>query len=72
MIMPCEVLVSEPFNFKPLSPERGKVAQELNAIGKLKFRVTARAVPDRYSLLIMKHSRKLREEEKASGIEVET
>lgn len=76
VIMCREVLVSEPFNFKPRSPERGKVwekiAQELNAIEKPKFRVTARAVRDRYSLLITKHAQKLREEEKASGIEVET
>ena len=76
VIMCREGLVSEPFNFKPRNPERGKVwekiAQELNAIEKPKFRVTARAVRDRYSLLITKHAQKLREEEKASGIEVET
>ena len=76
MIICREVLVSEMFNFKPRSPERRKVwekiAQELNAIEKPKFRVTARAVRDRYSLLITKHAQKLREEEKASGIEVET
>ena len=76
MIMCREVLVSELFNFKPRSPERGKVwekiAQELNAIEKPKFRVTARAVRNSYSLLITKHAQKLRKEEKASGIEVET
>ena len=76
VIMCCEVLVSEPFNFKPRSPERGKVwekiAQEVNAIEKSKFRVTGRAVRDRYYLLITKHAQKLREEEKVSGIEVET
>ena len=76
MIMCREVLVSEPFNFKPRSPERGKVwekiAQELNAIEKTKFRVTTRVVRDRYSLLITKHAQKLREEEKASEIKVET
>ena len=76
MIMCREVLVSEPFNFKPQSPDKGKVwekiAQALNAIDKPKFRVTARAIRVRYSLLITKHAQKLREEEKASGIEVET
>ena len=76
MIMCREVLASEPFTFKPRSPERGKVwekiVQELKAIEKPKYRVTARAVPDRYSLLITKHVQKLREEEKASGIEMET
>ena len=76
VIMCREVLVSEPFNFKPRSPERGKVwekiAQELNAIEKTKFRVTTRVVRDRYSLLITKHAQILREEEKALGIKVET
>ena len=76
VIMCREVLVSEPFNFKLRSPERGKVwekiAQELNAIEKPKFRVTTRVVRDRYFLLITKHAQKLREEEKASGIKVET
>ena len=64
VIMCREVLVSEPFNFKPRSPERGKVwekiAQELNAIEKTKFRVTTRVLQDRYSLLITKHSQKSR------------
>ena len=53
-----EVLVSEPFNFKPKSLERGKVweaiAQRLNAIDQQKFRVSARAVRDRNSLLTAK------------------
>ena len=44
----------------------------MNAIEKPKFRVTTQVVRDRYSLLITKHAQKLREEEKASGIEVET
>ncbi|CAH3019402.1 unnamed protein product [Porites evermanni] len=46
--MRYEVLVSELFNFKPRSPERGKVreaiAQQLNAIDQPKFRVSARPV----------------------------
>ncbi|XP_068674873.1 uncharacterized protein [Montipora foliosa] len=75
VIMCREVLVSEPFNFKPRSPERGKVwdaiAQRLNAIDQPKFRVSARAVRDRYSLLTAKQAQKLRDEEKASGIHVE-
>ena len=70
-----EVLVSEPFNFKPRNSERGKVweaiAQRLNAIDQLKFRVSARAVRDRYSLLTAKQAKKLRDEEKASGVHVE-
>ena len=74
VIMCREVLVSELSNFKPRSPERGKVweaiAQRLNAINQPKFRVSARAVRDRYSLLTAKQAQKLRDEEKASGIHV--
>ena len=70
-----QVLVSERFNFKPRSTETGKVweaiAQQLNAIDQPKFRVSARAVRDRYSLLTAKQAQKLRDEEKASGIHVE-
>ena len=70
-----EVLVSEPFNFKPRSSERGKVweaiAQRLNIIDQPKFRVSARAVRDRYSLLTAKQAQKLPDDEKASGIQVE-
>ena len=71
-----EVLVSEPFNFKPRSAERGKVweafTQRLNATDQPTFRVSARAVRERYSLLTSKQAQKLRgDEKKASGIHVE-
>ena len=64
----------ELYNFKLRSPERGQawenIAQQLNAIVQPSFRVTARSVWDRFSLLSTKNAQKLREE-KASGIAVE-
>ena len=69
-----EAVTSEPYNFKPKSSERGKVweciAAYLNSLKTPEFRVTARAVRDRYALLISRHKLKQREEEKASGIDV--
>ena len=45
VIMCREVLVSKPYKFKPRTPERGQswesVAQQLNSIHQLSFRVTA-------------------------------
>ena len=59
-----EVLVSELLNFKPRSPERGKIweaiSQRLNAIDQPKFRVSARPVRHRYSLLTAKQAQKLK------------
>ena len=70
-----EVLVSESYKFKLRTPERGQawesLAQQLNSIHQPKFRVTARSVRDRCSLLWTKYAQKLRMEERASGIEVE-
>ena len=69
-----QAVTSEPYNFKPKSTERGKVwesiAAYLNSLKTPEFRVTARAVRDRYALLISRHKLKQREEEKASGIDV--
>ena len=69
-----EAITSEPYNFKTKSSERGKVwesiAAYLNSLKTPEFRVTARAVRDRYALLISRHKLKQREEEKASGIDV--
>lgn len=54
--------------------ERGRaweqVAQHLNAITELKFRVTPRSVRDRYTHLITKKANQLKYEEGASGNEV--
>lgn len=61
-----EVLVSEPFNFKERSPERGKsfekIAYNLSIIHEPKFRVTSRAVRDRYPFILSKQADKLRDE----------
>ena len=69
-----EAVTSEPYNFKPKSSERGKIwesiATHLNSLKTPEFRVTARAVRDRYALLISRHKLKQRAEEKASGIDV--
>jgi len=74
VLMLREAVTSEPYNFKPKSSERGKVwesiAAHLNSLKTTEFRVTARAVRDRYALLISRHKLKQREEEKASGIDV--
>lgn len=69
-----EAVTSEPYNFKPKSSERGKVwesiAAYLNSLKTPEFRVTVRAVRDRYALLISRHKLKQRDKEKASGIDV--
>ena len=73
VIMCREVLVCEPYKFKPRTPERGQswesVAQQLNSIHQPSFRVIARFVRDRFTLLSTKYAEKLRME--ASGIEGE-
>ena len=62
-----EILVCEPFYLKPRSAERGKtwekIATNLNMLQDSKFRVTARSVCDRCTLLTAKHAQKLRVEE---------
>lgn len=67
-----EAITSKPYNFKPKSSEKGKVwesiAAYLNSLKTLEFRAAARAVRDRYALLIFLHKLRQREEEKASGI----
>ena len=74
ILMLREALTSEPYNFKPKSSEGGQVwesiAAHLNSLKSPEFRVTSRAVRDRYALLISRHKLKQREEEKASGIDV--
>ena len=69
-----ELLVTEPYAHKVRSVERAKaweqIASSLNSIQAPKFRVTTRSVRDRYTLLTTRKAEQLREEEKASGIEV--
>ena len=70
-----EILVSQPFKFKERTVERGKIWDEignrLNNCQTSKFRVNKRSVRERFKLIKEKFKRKIQEEEKASGIDVE-
>lgn len=70
-----EILVSPPFKFKERTVERGKIwdeiANRLNNYQTLKFRVNKRSVRERFKLMKEKFKRKIQDEEKASGIDVE-
>ena len=70
-----EILVSQPFKFNERTVERGKIWDEignrLNNCQTSKFRVTKRSVRERFKLIKEKFKRKIQEEEKASGIDVE-
>lgn len=70
-----EILVSQPFQFKERTVERGKIwdeiANRLNNCETVKFRVTKRSVRERFKLIKEKFKRKICEEENASGIDVE-
>lgn len=68
-----EILALEPFKAKKGSIARGQIwdqiANNLNSLELPRFKVTKRSVRERYMLLIEKLKKKLKEEEKASGIE---
>ena len=68
-----EILALETFKAKRRSIARGQIwdqiASNLNSLEIRRFRVTKRSVRERYTLLIEKLKKKLKEEEKASGIE---
>ncbi|XP_068738447.1 uncharacterized protein [Montipora capricornis] len=70
-----EVLVSEPFRFKPRTVERGKVWQEianrLNENRLIHFRVTKRSTREHFSLLLEKFKAKRKNEAKQSGVDVQ-
>ena len=70
-----EILVSQPFKFKERTVERGKIwyeiANRLNNCQTLKFRVNKQSVRERFKLIKEKFKRKIQDEEKASGIDVE-
>ena len=74
VLMLRKAVMTEPYNFKAESSKRGKVCESiagyLNSLKTPEFRVTARAMRHRYSLLISLHKLKQREEEKVSGIDV--
>ena len=70
-----EILVLEPFKAKKGSIARGqiwdKIANNLNSLQHPQFRVTKRSVRERYTLLSDKFRAKMRDEEKASGIDID-
>ena len=70
-----EVLLQEPFKQPRNSKERGEVwrqiALNLNSLASPIFKVSKRSVRDRLTLLQTKYKEKIREEEKASGIDCE-
>ena len=69
-----EILILEPFRCKKGSPARGqiweKIASNLNELQLPQFKVTTRAVRERYTLICEKFKTKMRREQRASGIEV--
>ena len=70
-----EVLLVEPYNHKPNTRERGSawefISENLNAIKEINLNVNRRSVRERLNLLVANFKKKVRVEEKASGIEVE-
>jgi len=75
VLLAREVLLCEPYQFKPRTVERGKIwqtiADHLNEIPDLKFRVTKRSTREHFGLLLSKSKAKRREEAKLSGVNVE-
>ena len=71
-----EILVVEPFKYKKGSTSRGqiweKIANNLNSLELPRFKVSKRAVRERYTLLREKFKAKMKDEEKASGIECDS
>ena len=67
-----EILLFEPWLQRHGTPERGqiwkRIAESLNQIQDLYFKVDDRAVRDHYKLLEKKFSKKNSDEEKATGI----
>ena len=67
-----EILIVEPFKYKPGSVKRGgawtQIADILNGIDTPSFRVTQRSVRDRFNTLEKAFKKKMSEEEKGSGI----
>jgi len=70
-----EVLLFEPYQFKPRSRERGNgwkaIAENLTACATLHFRVDARAVRERVGAIVKRHKQKNTDELKASGVSPE-
>lgn len=70
-----EMLVVDPFQAKQRTAQRGQlwqsIADHLNDAVEPEFKVTKRGVRERYSLLAEKFKKKMRSEEKASGIDTD-
>ena len=71
--LPCrEILLCEPYKFKARTKERGNVwkiiANNLNIMADENFAVDQRAVRERFSLIAEDFEKKIKEQEKASGI----
>ena len=68
------MLTVAPYKFKNRSRESGQawelIASNLNAIHAPRFRVSQKSVRDRARILLKNYKLKIREEEKASGVEV--
>ena len=70
-----EILAVDLFKTKKKTTKRAemwqKIADNLSSYGSPKFSVTKRAVRDRYGIISDKYKKKIRSEEKASGIQVD-
>ena len=70
-----EIIVVAPFLKKPSSRERGaawtEIAENLNKLDQPKFAVSQRSVRGRFTLLERRRKEERREQDKASGIDVE-
>ena len=75
LVLCGEVQLLEPFRYPKRSKERGeiwgRIALNLNSVNSSKFKVSKRSVRDRFTLLQTKYKEKIREEERASGIDCE-
>ena len=72
LLMLRELMLLQPWLHKKGTSERGddweKLAVSLNAIPYPQFRVTQRSVRDHYSTMEKRRRKKVREEDRASGI----
>ena len=70
-----EIIIIEPYKRRKGSNERGKlwteIANNLNELEEVQFRVNQRGVRERWEVLRSKYLEKMRNEERASGISPE-
>ena len=75
VILCGEILVANPYQFKARTVERGgcrgNIADRLNECQIPKFKITECAVCNRCKILTDKYKKKMKQEEKALGIEVD-